>query len=338
MINCELGKRVVVSEKALNILIVGCGKMGMLHFKAIQQLMNKQWEAYYKAGVENSLKNVRVCALYDVIPRENLGTQEVPFFSNFEKALNHKIPDIAIIASPTKTHFSITKQLLEKGVHCLVEKPLCECYNDGIILANIAKEKNIQLICGHIERYNPVSDQLSCIIKDNEFGTPVSYSLQRSQERPLRIPDDIITDKVIHDLDLVCHWFGSVEKIEVLNHHYVNSRVQDCHLKIYHTSSTIGELLVSWLIHDRRRGGTIKFKNTTIDIDLLAKEYSIDGVQQDRFINSRRQNNQLKDQFVDFVGMVSGAITEHGPIKPLITIDEILESLRLIDIIRKIIE
>ena len=52
---------------------------------------------------------------------------------------------LVIVASPTKTHFKITKFALENKKNVLVEKPLSTSLKEVKILENLAKKNNVSL-------------------------------------------------------------------------------------------------------------------------------------------------------------------------------------------------
>lgn len=60
-----------------------------------------------------------------------------------------------VIAAPTPAHHALAKSFLERGWHCFVEKPLTERVEDAEDIISLAREKNLVLQVGHIERFNP---------------------------------------------------------------------------------------------------------------------------------------------------------------------------------------
>lgn len=62
--------------------------------------------------------------------------------------------DAYIIATPSETHYQIAKELLEKGKHVLVEKPLTLNFFQALVLQIAAEENNATLLVSHTQRYN----------------------------------------------------------------------------------------------------------------------------------------------------------------------------------------
>jgi len=63
--------------------------------------------------------------------------------------------DAVSVASPTLTHFDVAKDLLEAGVHVLLEKPMTSTVQQAQELIDIAAAQHAVLQVGHLERFNP---------------------------------------------------------------------------------------------------------------------------------------------------------------------------------------
>ena len=66
----------------------------------------------------------------------------------------------AIIATPTAAHTSCALPLLQKGVHCLVEKPFAAGEDECRRMIDAAAITGAVLQIGHIERFNPAIEAL----------------------------------------------------------------------------------------------------------------------------------------------------------------------------------
>ena len=64
-------------------------------------------------------------------------------------------PDLISLVTPTSTHNSIGKEVLNNGIHLLVEKPIADTIRNAEELITIADQNNLILLVGHLERYNP---------------------------------------------------------------------------------------------------------------------------------------------------------------------------------------
>ena len=105
--------------------------------------------------------------------------------------------DFAIIASPTTTHHTVAGPLLERGVPCLVEKPLAADLDQARQLAVYE-----HLTVGHIERFNPALEPVAHVRP--RFIQAERLSPYGARKPGMRGTDvDVVADLMIHDLDLV---------------------------------------------------------------------------------------------------------------------------------------
>ncbi len=105
--------------------------------------------------------------------------------------------DAAILATPTGTHAAIALPLLERGVPCLVEKPMAATLEEARALAAFP-----HVMVGHVERFNPAYRALAGV--DARFV--VAERVGRFTPRGTDV--DVILDLMIHDLDLFLHLTG----------------------------------------------------------------------------------------------------------------------------------
>lgn len=101
-------------------------------------------------------------------------------------------PDFAIIATPTDGHARLALPLLERGVPCLVEKPLAANASLARTMASFP-----HLSVGHVERFNPVFAPLKTCAPRFIQAERIAPFSSRSEDI------DVIHDLMIHDIDLV---------------------------------------------------------------------------------------------------------------------------------------
>ena len=91
-------------------------------------------------------------------------------FIEHEKMLAEAQLDGVVIASPHVNHFEHAKVALEKGLHVMIEKPMCTVAAEARILEELAKEKNVEIIvpCGW--NFKNATRFAKQAIKDNKIG------------------------------------------------------------------------------------------------------------------------------------------------------------------------
>jgi predicted dehydrogenase len=109
--------------------------------------------------------------------------------------------DAVSIAVPTFLHREVGTAFLERGIHCMIEKPLAGNRADAEHLVNLAKKTGATLQVGHIERFNPALDALA-----SAGITPKYITAERLGTYTFRSTDiGVVHDLMIHDLDVLLH-------------------------------------------------------------------------------------------------------------------------------------
>lgn len=107
--------------------------------------------------------------------------------------------DLVSVCTPATSHYEIVSMALERGLHVLVEKPLASSSGLGKELVRKAREKNLVLQVGHIERFNGTFQAVLPLIRQPKF-----IEIHRLSTFTARgIDVSVAVDLMIHDLDLV---------------------------------------------------------------------------------------------------------------------------------------
>jgi predicted dehydrogenase len=107
--------------------------------------------------------------------------------------------DAVSLAVPTESHCEIACELLEAGVHVLVEKPIARTLEEADRMIAAARKGAAILQVGHAERFNPALVALRPHVRN-----PVYFEIHRIGQFTKRSLDiDVVLDLMIHDLDIV---------------------------------------------------------------------------------------------------------------------------------------
>ncbi|WP_010496816.1 Gfo/Idh/MocA family protein [Paenibacillus elgii] len=172
---------------AIKIGVVGIGTMGLHHVRNFYHHPEVELVAVVDPS-EDRLKQV-----IEKFP--------VQGYTNFKDIIDRV--DAVSIATPTSTHFSLAKEFIKNKKHVLLEKPICEEIDEAKILIDLAENYQVLFAVGHIERFNPVMQELENILRANK---PVYIDIHRESPYDPRIFDaDVISDLMIHDVDLLLY-------------------------------------------------------------------------------------------------------------------------------------
>ena len=134
----------------------------------------------------------------------------VPGFYEVDDAVGELKPDGVIIATPTFTHYDIASKLIDHGINVLIEKPISDDIQKAQDLVDKARNMDLVLAVGHIERHNPVISAAKKNISEGKWGDVVTISTRRVSNFPGRIRDvGVILDLGIHDIDNATFLMGS---------------------------------------------------------------------------------------------------------------------------------
>ncbi|MFI7019978.1 Gfo/Idh/MocA family protein [Streptomyces sp. NPDC050164] len=111
--------------------------------------------------------------------------------------------DAVIVAASTGQHRKIALEILAQGTPLFMEKPLCANLAESQEIVNLALLRDIPLMCGFVERYNPaVRKALSCV------ESPSALRTQRHSSYSPRVHAGVAWDLLVHDVDIALHLFG----------------------------------------------------------------------------------------------------------------------------------
>ena len=128
-------------------------------------------------------------------------------------------PDIAsaTVATSDEAHAEVALALMRRGCHVLVEKPLCIDPRDGALMIGTARQCGVTLSTGHIERFNPVFDDVMLARlrhaaadhgRSDSHSTHPFLRFRRYSTRDAAAADSIL-DLMVHDIDLLA-WLCAV--------------------------------------------------------------------------------------------------------------------------------
>lgn len=131
-------------------------------------------------------------------------------FSDYRALLDAEKPDLVSLAVPTEFHYPIASDLIGRGIHVLVEKPIALTIAEGRSLVGQASERGVKLGVGHVERFNPAVTALKEHLDRGELGQVFQISARRISGFPPRVKDiGVVLDLATHDLDVMRYLVGA---------------------------------------------------------------------------------------------------------------------------------
>lgn len=158
--------------------------------------------------VLSRLKGVELVGVSDVSVERGLETASqyrTRYFEDYNELF--KYVDAVCIAVPTRLHHAVGLAALKAGVHVLIEKPIAASIQEAEDLVNAAAEHHCLLQVSHIERFNPVFQSLSMVLKTEDLIAIESHRMSPYSNRANDV--SVVLDLMIHDIDLMLELTGS---------------------------------------------------------------------------------------------------------------------------------
>jgi len=174
----------------LKSCVIGLGAMGSNHVRVLHELQE-----------EGKTKLVGVADIRKNLAMEIAEKYGVEWFTDYKRLLEKK-PDFVVASVPTKLHRKVAEDAIEKGCHVLVEKPIAHTISDARKIVETAERKGVKLMIGHIERFNPVIQEMKERIgreRVNLIGTVRVGPALPSE----RVGTGVIIDLAVHDIDII---------------------------------------------------------------------------------------------------------------------------------------
>src|SRR2546429_2605112 len=180
----------------LRTAVIGVGHLGRQHARLHAALDD-----------EGLIEFVSVCDLDEETARNIAVERDTEWTTDWRDVIGRC--DAVSLAVPTEAHAEIACQLLEAGIHVLVEKPIARTLEEADRMIAAAGKSGALLQVGHLERFNPALVALRPHVR-----RPLYFEIHRIGEFTARSLDiDVVLDLMIHDLDIVQWLVG--EEVEV---------------------------------------------------------------------------------------------------------------------------
>lgn len=247
--------------KNIKVAVIGAGMMGKNHMKT------------YK-----SLNGVELVGVYDIFPEAAKAAAEtfgIRAFSSMEEVAEN-VEAVSVVTTSV-THADAGEFFLNKGIHCMMEKPLACTEEECQRLISAAAKNNVVLLVGHIERFNPAVEQMGKLLSDTSKIR--SLTAQRMSAASGRITDvDVSMDLMIHDVEVI----QSLVKSPVVNIQAASVKTKESPMgKDYITAllefenGATANITASRITQARVRTLTVTTDTNYIDMDFINQSINV---------------------------------------------------------------
>lgn len=209
----------------MRVAVIGIGKMGLLH-----------------AGVMNALEGVELCAISDTSNlllsfAKNL-KKSVHVYDDYVKMLDEENPDVAVITTPVFLHVPMANECVKRGIHFLVEKPLCAFSTEATNLVDQIEDRNLTTMVGYMMRYVETFAKAKEIIASGALGRLMTFSATIYVAQLFKTGKGwrynkkesgggVVIGQATHLIDLLRWYFGPVEFVSAHTKNWYSAEVED---------------------------------------------------------------------------------------------------------------
>jgi len=246
----------------LKVGVIGLGSMGKNHARVCSDI--------------ESIKLSGVSDINKVVCKNIASRLTTKSYSDYKDLISEI--DAAIVATPTITHYDIALDLLDKGKHVLVEKPICENIEKANSLIRKAEDQGLVLAVGHIERHNPAVRFVKDNLELKKFGELITIISKRVSNFPGRIRDvGVIFDFGVHDIDVMRYLSGEVESVYAKAGKFIDNIDYEDHANIVlnFKNGITGVIEVNWLTPIKIRKLFLTCSKSFVEADYIYQSVTI---------------------------------------------------------------
>ena len=230
----------------IRVGVIGCGYWGPNHIRIFSSLPNCQVPMCADVSEE------RLKAVKNLFP-------SIITTKDYKDILKNPDIDTVCIASPTNTHFALTKEVLEHQKHVLCEKPLALKSKECEELKLLAQRNKKVLLVGHIFVFNPGIVRVKEYISAGEIGRIYYAYSERTNLGPFRYDVNALWDLAPHDIAIFNFLFNACPiSVSARGHKCLGNSLEDlAFATLEYPENIVVNIHVSWLDPKKVRQITI---------------------------------------------------------------------------------
>ncbi|NLG76385.1 MAG: Gfo/Idh/MocA family oxidoreductase, partial [Xanthomonadaceae bacterium] len=244
------------NDASLRTAVVGVGYLGRFHAQKYAQLPGSRLVAVVDANPEAAAK---VAA--------ELGVEALEDY----RALAGRV-DAVSLAVPTPLHHRIGCELLEQGIHVLIEKPIATTVQEARELIELARRRGCVLQVGHLERFNPAVVAAIARLQRPRFVE--SHRLAPFKQRGTDV--SVVLDLMIHDIDLIQELVGApIDSIDAIGASVFSGEIDIVNARIKFEGGCVANTTASRISLKQERKIRIFQDDAYLSIDMQQKILSV---------------------------------------------------------------
>ena len=215
------------------VCVVGAGYWGKNHISALNKLGVLRGVVEYNPKILSSLSKEY---------------PNVSFYENIDLALKEDY-DGFTVATPSESHYSISKQIISAGKHVLIEKPMALSIEDSEELLLLSEKFNVNLMVGHLLLFHPAIIKIKEMIDEGSIGDLQYLYSNRLNLGKVRTEENVFWSLAPHDIAIFQYLTNSSPKIiHSKGSTFLQEGIPDSTMTIFKYENGVeGHIFVSWL-------------------------------------------------------------------------------------------
>jgi predicted dehydrogenase len=285
--------------------VIGVGGLGYHHARILRDLQGSAFAGFFDT---NSARAEKVAG--------ELGITAHP---TLEALLD--VVDAVTIVVPTPAHFAVAREVLGRGIHALIEKPIATTLDEADAMLALAKENGAIVQTGHVERFNRAIRAALPYVDAPRF----IESDRLAPFNPRGADVAVVLDLMIHDIDLVHTLVGGhAASVSAVGVPVLTPFVDIANARLSFDSGAVANITASRVSRERMRklrifqqsgylsldlgSGEGEFFRLRGDVDIVALAAAPLALEQfvERIPLRAEEGEPLRLEFESFLGAVRG--------------------------------
>ena len=237
----------------MRVGVVGAGGLGYHHVRILRELQGPSFAGFYDANVQRA---EQVARELDVVAHGSL-----------DSLLD--VVDAVTIVVPTPAHFAVAREVLGRGIHALIEKPIATTLDEADEMLALARANGALVQTGHVERFNRAIRGALPFVDAPRF----IESDRLAPFNPRGADVAVVLDLMIHDIDLV-HTLvdGRAASVSAVGVPVLTPFVDIANARLTFDSGAVANITASRVSRERMRKLRIFQQSGYLSLDLGSGE------------------------------------------------------------------
>lgn len=237
----------------MRVGVVGTGYLGRLHARVLTEIPGITMAGF----VEHN----------DATAEEVAQALKIKRMRSVAELAGHV--DCAVVATPTSSHASVARELLNAGVDVLIEKPITASAREAEEVIETAQKRGRIIQVGHVERYNPAIVAVAGLVSESRFMEADRIGVFSGRSLDI----DVLLDLMIHDLNLVLSLLRQeVVDIRAVGVPVLTDKVDMTNVRLEMANGAVANLTASRVSQDRVRKQRFFGRDFYVSVDTKEQE------------------------------------------------------------------